>query len=89
MSWFKSPWLCKFFGHRFALINDLRDGLIKRQRIVYRCLRCGDPMIVREGERRGEDRRQVERRGSHRGTNDRRGGERRRFYPSQPHLAHS
>jgi DNA-directed RNA polymerase subunit RPC12/RpoP len=46
MSWFKPSWLCKIFGHRLVLVNDLREGAVKRQRVVYRCLRCGQPVIV-------------------------------------------
>ncbi|MFA5271696.1 MAG: hypothetical protein WC412_05080 [Candidatus Omnitrophota bacterium] len=46
MSWFRFPWLCKIFGHRLVLINDLRESMIKRQRVVYRCLRCGQPVVL-------------------------------------------
>ncbi len=88
MSWFRFPWLCKFFGHRLILINDLREGRIKRQRVVYRCLRCKEPVIIRAIERRNKERRQSERRSIPGNTNDRRRGQRRGIYSPANNLAH-
>jgi|GEM_PF-5336987 len=82
MSWFKLNWLCRIFGHRFALVNDLRDKL-GRERIVFRCLRCSHPLIIRKAERRHAQRRKTERREAFRGGSDRRNRERRKIYNSR------
>jgi hypothetical protein len=85
----KLNWLCKFFGHHFVLVKDLRNN-IKRERVIYRCLRCNLPLIVRRPERRQAQRRGQEGRNVLVNTHNRRNGERRKIYPHQetPHLLH-
>ncbi|MCK9615362.1 MAG: hypothetical protein M0R48_07660 [Candidatus Omnitrophica bacterium] len=89
MSWFKLSWLCRIFGHHFVLIRDLRISL-KRERLIYRCVRCNHPVIIRQSEhRRFERRNKVDRRNAFRGQYDRRQYERRGVYVSghdMPHL---
>jgi len=89
LSWLKISWLCRIFGHSFILVNDLRVSL-KRERLVYRCLRCNHPLIVRQTERRQAERRKTERRSIFRARNNRRNGERRKIYNPHgtPHLLH-
>lgn len=77
---FKFPWLCKIFGHRFILINDLRESAVKRHRVVYRCSRCSSPMIERLVTLSNKEQRQAERRRNAQGQDDRRKSERRRTY---------
>ncbi|MEI8350194.1 MAG: hypothetical protein WCI77_08580 [Candidatus Omnitrophota bacterium] len=55
---FKKHWICKIAGHSFKKVKDLRMVKLHRERVVYRCERCGQPLVIREKERRQMERRQ-------------------------------
>jgi hypothetical protein len=54
--------MCAVFGHKYKKVKDLRAMPLCRERIVYRCIRCGSPLVTRERDRRHSDRRRLERR---------------------------
>jgi len=54
----KKYWICKIAGHRFKKIKDLRVVKLHRERVIYRCELCVEPLVTREKERRQKERRQ-------------------------------
>ena len=51
MNKLKWRWLCRIFGHNFKKTKVLSKVSLKRKRIVYRCSRCFEPMIIRVEKR--------------------------------------